>query len=185
MEIQLVRHPASPGQGIEGIRVDIARFGATKLFFTYVVTGDIGSMVVPGLLPGGGMADDLWQTTCFEAFVKQPGGEAYGEFNFSPSSQWAAYVFDGYRTGRQTLGAAMVPRFDIKAGMDRLELGVTLDMSNVPGGCGAVDLAMGLSAVIETLDRQKSYWAVAHPPGTPDFHHGDCFAAVLRAPGPA
>src|SRR3546814_3736372 len=32
---------------------------------------------------------------------------------------------------------------------------------------------LALSAVIEELDGTKSYWALAHPPGKPDFHHPD------------
>jgi hypothetical protein len=41
--------------------------------------------------------------------------------------------------------------------------------------------SLALSAVIETLDGAKSYWALAHPPGKPDFHHADCFAIELPA----
>jgi len=33
--------------------------------------------------------------------------------------------------------------------------------------------------VIEEKDGAKSYWALAHPPGAPDFHHRDCFAIEL------
>jgi hypothetical protein len=35
---------------------------------------------------------------------------------------------------------------------------------------------LGLSALIEETSGRKSYWALAHPPGKPDFHHADCFA---------
>ena len=38
---------------------------------------------------------------------------------------------------------------------------------------------LGLSAVIEDTSGGKSYWALAHPPGKPDFHHADCFALEL------
>jgi hypothetical protein len=38
---------------------------------------------------------------------------------------------------------------------------------------------VGLSAVIEDTSGRKSYWALAHPPGKPDFHHEDCFAHEL------
>jgi hypothetical protein len=40
---------------------------------------------------------------------------------------------------------------------------------------------IGASAVIEETNGTKSYWALAHPPGKADFHHSDCFAAVLGA----
>ncbi|HEX7852354.1 MAG TPA: DOMON-like domain-containing protein [Sphingobium sp.] len=185
MEVQLVRHPISPVPAIEGIRVQASRPTEVRLSLKFIVTGDISSIVVPGLTPTEGRADDLWQTTCFEAFVRRPDGDQYVEFNFSPSTQWAAYVFDGYRMGRRNLGTATMPRFDIRAGGDAFELGVVLDLADTVNGWRSGDLLLGLSAVIETQNRQKSYWALKHPPGDPDFHHGDCFAAVLRAPGAA
>jgi hypothetical protein len=40
-------------------------------------------------------------------------------------------------------------------------------------------LHLGLSAVLEATNGDKSYWALAHPPGKPDFHHADCFALEL------
>jgi hypothetical protein len=41
---------------------------------------------------------------------------------------------------------------------------------------------LGLSAVIEGAAGELSYWALAHPPGRPDFHRADCFALELVAP---
>jgi hypothetical protein len=35
--------------------------------------------------------------------------------------------------------------------------------------------------VIEAIDGTLSYWALAHAPGSPDFHHLDCFALELAA----
>ncbi len=50
---------------------------------------------------------------------------------------------------------------------------------------GEKDWKLALSAVIEETDGTKSYWALRHPPGAPDFHHPDCFALTLEAPPPA
>jgi len=33
--------------------------------------------------------DELWQHTCFEAFIGTSSGAGYYEFNFAPSTQWA------------------------------------------------------------------------------------------------
>jgi hypothetical protein len=33
--------------------------------------------------------------------------------------------------------------------------------------------------VIEEVDGGLSYWALAHPPGKPDFHDPNCFALEL------
>jgi hypothetical protein len=41
---------------------------------------------------------------------------------------------------------------------------------------------VGVSAILEDRDGTKSYWALAHPPGKPDFHDPACFALELAAP---
>ena len=41
---------------------------------------------------------------------------------------------------------------------------------------------LGLSVVIEQADGSIAYWALAHPPGRPDFHHADCLACEVMAP---
>ncbi len=46
-------------------------------------------------------------------------------------------------------------------------------------------IQLNLTAVIEETDGTKSYWALAHPSGKPDFHHRDCFALQLEAPSRA
>jgi len=37
------------------------------------------------------------------------------------------------------------------------------------------------STTFEETNGRLSYWALAHPPGKPDFHHPDCFALELPA----
>lgn len=116
--------------------------------------------------------DGLWQATCFELFVKPEGQAGYLEFNFSPSGAWAAYAFDGYRTGMRNIEITgpVIQRID--GGIS-----VSLDLPPLPQGPWHV----GLSAIIEEHGGAKSYWALAHPPGKPDFHHADCFALELPA----
>ncbi len=122
--------------------------------------------------------DGLWQTTCFELFV-QGSEEGYREFNFSPSGAWAAYRFTGYREGMTPLDTP-APEIALEQTGERLALTVTLDASALP----PMPWKIGLSAVIEEQDGTKSYWALAHPPGKPDFHHPACFALQLPYPDP-
>ena len=70
---------------------------------SYTLTGDINALVLPAKSEPG-RADDLWQTTCFELFLRGEGA-AYREYNFSPSGEWAAYAFDSYREGRREIPA--------------------------------------------------------------------------------
>jgi hypothetical protein len=51
----------------------------------------------------------------------------------------------------------------------------------VPDTAPDVDLWVGISAVVATKSGEISYWALAHPAGSPDFHHKDCFALKLEA----
>jgi len=119
--------------------------------------------------------DGLWRTTCFEAFIRQSGEGRYAEFNLSPSHQWAAYSFEDYRNGmvEMKLDGALPIDLDVSADHFALETLIPLP----PGS-----LEIALSAVIEETDGTKSYWALVHPPGQPDFHHPTCFALTLPAP---
>jgi hypothetical protein len=42
------------------------------------------------------------------------------------------------------------------------------------------DGRLALSAVIEEAGGAKSYWALAHPPGRPDFHSAAGFLVPLQ-----
>jgi hypothetical protein len=67
------------------------------------------------------------------------------------------------------------PNISVKVDRDILECDVLTQ-------CGFSTGRIGLSAVIEEKNGMKSYWALAHPAGKPDFHHPACFAAELPAP---
>jgi hypothetical protein len=114
---------------------------------------------------------DLWRTTCFELFVREDDA-AYREFNFSPSSAWAAYRFSGYRDGMAHLPVDRPPRITVSDESNGLIVSVVLDP--VPAGT-----TLSPTAVIEEMDGTKSFWALAHAPGKPDFHHPASFAATL------
>jgi hypothetical protein len=119
-------------------------------------------------------AQDLWQTTCFEAFLRPMGGGGYREWNFAPSSQWAAYDFSGYREGMVPAEVDTPPYVRIEDNFTWWALGATI---TVPAD---TNWELGLSAILEEKDGTKSYWALAHPTAEkPDFHDPGCFAAHL------
>ena len=125
---------------------------------------------LPGFA-GTGRADNLWQTTCFELFVRNSNDNGYREFNFSPSQRWAAYRFEGYREGMAQLDLAAGPQIVTESGDELFVQTVWLaraDVANV--------VAIGLCAVIEELNGRKSFWALAHGRDEPDFHDPACFA---------
>lgn len=171
MRTALKLHPDSRRHAVRQIEVEIARVKPELLSVRYIVIGDLDGLVMP--FPGEpGRADGLWRHTCFEAFVGRIGG-AYDEFNFAPSGQWAAYDFGAYRAGMRPLDVAP-PRIAMKAEERAFQFEATFTVRE-----GAARL--GLCVVIEEDGGSLSYWALAHSPGKPDFHHPDCFALQLPA----
>ena len=168
---------AAPAIAIEA---QASRPSPRRLELRYILTGDLGALYLP---PTGKptRADELWKRTCFEAFLRPAPDEAYFEFNFAPTRWWAAYRFDAYRQG---MAEADITPAEIVAHTsgDRFELTVVLDL---PGGTADQPWRLGLTAVIEDLSGEKSYWALAHPPEKPDFHHPDSFAFDLLPAEPA
>jgi hypothetical protein len=173
-------HPESRSFAVRHVEVDVARKPAGGLVLRYVVSGNIGALALPAVTAPT-RADELWRHTCFEAFIRPASGEAYYELNFAPSTQWAAYRFDWYRTGMRAAGDITALRSEVDRGGDRFTLQATLQCDESSELGRAAAWRLGLSAVLEETDGAKSYWALAHPPDKkPDFHHADCFALELQ-----
>ncbi|MGA8818909.1 MAG: DOMON-like domain-containing protein [Xanthobacteraceae bacterium] len=169
MRQALKLYPDSHCDGVTAIAVDVAWLRTGVLLLSYELTGDIDELRLPPIVAPT-RADELWRHTCFEAFIRPGSNPAYFEFNFAPSTQWAAYEFDGYRSGMRAAEIA-APRIDTLIAPARLSLHATLELRALPPG----PWRLGLSAVIEEANGRLSYWALAHPAGRPDFHHADCF----------
>lgn len=124
--------------------------------------GYVPGIVIP-LATTYARRDNLWQTTCFEIFWQPLGEKSYREFNLSPSGQWAAYDFDSFREGMRD---APVDAIAISCSHDAAGLVLRASI--------AADLPapaqVALNAVVEHADGAKQYWALAFPPGKPEFH---------------
>lgn len=176
----LKRHPDSPGLAATSVEVEISRPDANSLVVLYTLTGNMHDIRIPTVVPAR-RSDRLWQHTCFEAFLRASSGAEYYEFNFSPSTQWAAYWFRDYRDGMS--GAEIsAPSIELQSRPDGLALLASLELDRLSGLTRKASWHLGLSALIEDVSGGKSYWALAHPPGKPDFHHLDGFAYELFPP---
>ena len=176
--MRLKLHPDSRCAAVNGIDVSVLRGAAGRLQLEYRTSGlpQLGKPDAAGLTEPM-RADELWRHTCFEAFVRAPAAEAYYEFNFSPHLQWAAYRFESYRRDRKDVEVR--PSITTRTGGGAFELSAELALNGLPGLGGSWRLA--LSAVIEEANGRMSYWALAHPPGSADFHQTDGFALELPA----
>jgi hypothetical protein len=173
VSVALLPHPDNPAGLRCDVRVTLAHRPDGSLAVGYAVAGDIETLRVP--TPAApAPADALWRTTCCELFVMTGGG--YREFNFSPSGQWAMYDFSGYRERATTPAALPAPAIAAWRDDDALHVDVELPAAALPEG----RLRLGISAVLEARDGHVGYWALAHAPGRPDFHHPAAFALDLE-----
>jgi hypothetical protein len=178
--ISLTRHPATASAAVDQIEVQVVRPRSAALELRYTVSGDLDHLLIPAESLSH-RADKLWQHTCFEAFVAAMEATGYHEFNFSPSTEWAIYRFSAYREGMTAVAPVLPPRLSVHRMADRLTFAARIDLESLPELRGSGGLRLGLSAVIEGAQHGLTYWALAHPPGKPDFHHPDGFALTLPA----
>lgn len=167
-------HPDFQTAAVRGIEAGVRREAGGALALYFVLTGDVAHIAMPAAREPQ-RKDELWRHTCFECFMRTS-GDAYLEFNFSPSLEWAAYAFRSYRDPAP-LPEAYDPCIVVSRDSDALRLEATIP---------AVALAhvahpwrMGLSAVVEEASGALTYWALRHAPGKPDFHHAEAFAIEL------
>ena len=173
---RLTAHPAHPPSRVTSVEARVIGFDKDWLRMRWRVDGAQDLVVPP--FAGRGRADELWQTTCFEMFLKPAGGDGYCEFNLSPSERWAAYDFAGYRDGMAERPVSREPDCSMRVGSTFAIFDAAIPADWLP----ELPAAMNITAVIEEEGGAKSYWAVAQPDAKPDFHDPACFAAELAPP---
>jgi hypothetical protein len=177
MRMALKRHPDSFGSAATSVEAEAKRRADGTLVLSYFVTGTINQLRLPPVAEAT-RTDELWQHTCFEAFVCSPPNAGYYEFNFAPSTRWAAYRFSAYRSGMRIATEIGAPQTEIQSGSEHCTLRASLKLDRIDLPADR-PWRLGVSAVIEDTSGRKSYWALAHQPGKPDFHRPDCFACEL------
>lgn len=175
---ELVPHPANPPAQVRGVSAKVIGHDANWLRLRWRIERSAALVVPP--FAGKGRADGLWQTTCFEAFLKPAGGAPYVELNLSPSERWAAYDFAAPREGMTERPMPREPDAAMRQGSSFAIFDAAVPAQGLP----QTECVMGLTAVIEEEGGTKSYWALSHTGDTPDFHDPACFTARLPAPPP-
>lgn len=167
--VALVRHPSTPAPAVRRIDVEVASTDEGGLRLRFFLDGDVSAIAVPPVRKTG-PTDGLWQHTCFEAFVSGEGSRTYCEYNFSPSTEWAAYGFSAYRTGKVPIEYTNPPAVTVSVTDDRIALEAVIPLEALLALPGDGTLLLGLAAVIEDQNGTLSYWAIAHRAEKPDFH---------------
>ena len=174
----LICHADSVCKAVQAVQVKVESQPQGDLQLSYELTGDLAQIRIPEPKPPAAV-DRLWEHSCFEVFVAAEGEANYHEFNFSPSGQWAAYAFSGYRI-RSSWTSSRRPSIRFVLTNEHLLLEALIAAADLPRNNTGKPLQLGLAAVIEADDGTCSYWALHHPEARPDFHHRAGFILSLN-----
>jgi hypothetical protein len=144
--------------------------------FEYRLAGATSQVAIPRRAAPR-RAGRLWEHTCFEAFVAPAGGVRYFELNFSPSTEWAAYAFDGYRDGMRPHALSRDPQLTVAAADDELHVTAAVELAAFAGA--AWPWRIGLTAVVADRAGRRAYFALEHLREKPDFHDAAAFTVLL------
>jgi hypothetical protein len=172
--VDLLRHDDSRGSAIKRIQVEVSRWPEGTLSLHYRIEGTINGLLIPArAIPE--RRDGLWRHTCCEAFVMVGDGPAYHEFNLSPSGEWQAYAFKGYRS---PVALPDVPTPRIESSHTATDMSLHAKIALKPP-TGDMPLRVGLACVIEDRSGVLDYWALRHATRQPDFHMIESFCLLL------
>lgn len=176
IQAEMRAHPSHPPARVEAARARLERVGRDRLLLHYEILGPAEAVVLPP--PASPLrADGLWETTCFELFLRAPGRPDYLEINVSPSGRWAAYDFCAYRAGMVQAAVLAPPSLSLSVKPRRIVADIELCLA-----LGEGPWRVGLCTIVEERGAGRSFWAATHGSAEPDFHHPGCFAQDLPPP---
>ena len=157
-----------------------SRSGQLELSFGVLAAAASGLsdlILPPGLIDGpqgaGQRRDELWTTTCFEAFLALPDQPGYWEINLAPNGDWAVYRFEGYRSGQCHQPLENSPAVALRRWHHQLRLDAVLNLSPWWPDEHCPELA--LTTVLDRGANGISHWALCHGETRADFHDRSTF----------
>jgi hypothetical protein len=147
-----------------------------EMIIEYTLTGPTRHLHFPPATGSETRRDELWKTTCLEAFLSADfmRNSSYLELNCSPNGDWNAYSFSGYREGMAPAAGTEVKLIGREADDTKAHFRVRIKSP----GLGNFK-QLGVTAVVEFSDGSKSYFALKHPGPVADFHDKDGFVHSL------
>lgn len=162
--------PFTPTPATEEFQIHAKFFAISNLKFEveFQISGPLQKIAWPPRHIIESRADELWKTTCLEAFLSDDASpeSPYLEINCSPNGDWNAYSFQKYRAGMNPSQNTTVRLKDNHMESQTATFRIEIE-STTPQNANIV----GLTAVIEFTNAEKSYWALQHPGPQPDFHN--------------
>jgi hypothetical protein len=178
--------PFAPEAHLQGLALSCAaRWQEGVLELHYRLSGPLQRLRLPSQIAGEPpqRRDQLWQSTCFEAFIGRAGQPGYWELNLAPNGDWNCYALNGYRQGLQPEPRIQALPFVLKqrqleGELEQLELTLSLPIGALIPAASALELSV--TAVLDDVSHGCSYWAWRHSGPEPDFHRRESFLPLAE-----
>ena len=178
--------PFAPEAHLQGLALSCAaRWHEGVLELHYRLSGPLQRLRLPSQIAGEPpqRRDQLWQSTCFEAFIGRAGQPGYWELNLAPNGDWNCYALNGYRQGLQPEPRIQALPFVLKqrqleGELEQLELTLSLPIGALIPAASALELSV--TAVLDDVSHGCSYWAWRHSGTEPDFHRRESFLPLAE-----
>lgn len=153
--------------------------GNSGLVLEFLVEGLIKNLHLPALSNTNTRADNLWQSTCFEAFLSvQPTSDSpYLEINLTPDGRWNLYHLTSYRQNLSPVPTIQPPLIQVEESELQYKLKAT--WKRLPRDLFESPLHVGLTVILESKLGEKTYWALAHKSPQADFHNKESFTVIV------
>lgn len=153
------------------ISVNLA-WQADKIIIDFELIGDLNRLDLAEVTTEKNRVIGLWESTCFELFIKAIDSDEYLEFNFSPSGDWNCFYFTHYRSELTQYTAISSSDIEISVHQrqGQYQQNIQINTAQFPSCLQQAEQSkIGLNAVLKTGD-SLSYWALYHPRYQADFH---------------
>jgi hypothetical protein len=174
--------PFEPSPELRAIQLNgeaIWQAGMLSLRFTLVCPDNW--LRLPPATAAPARRHNLWQSTCFEAFIGRPGDPAYRELNLAPNGNWNLYALTGYRENLKEWPEIRELPYSLRRSSQHLELACQLDLREWIAADQPLELS--LTAVLDHRDLGCSYWAWQHRGEQADFHLRQSFQRLEASGG--
>jgi hypothetical protein len=156
------------GAPVRAFTADIELIG-DRLRCAWSLAAEPGAILWPAPGRGMGRAMNLWEHTCLECFIGPVSQPDYIEINLTTSGQWNSFHFTDVRQEMAEspllVCESMSPTPPRPDGYD------CAAQFNLSAWAEVAEFRIGIAAVIETRAGERHFFALAHPPTRPDFHH--------------
>lgn len=145
------------------------------LHIYFQIAGDISNVVLKSYNYQNLRRHNLWETTCFEAFISQKGSKEYWEVNLSSDGDWNIYHFNRYREDmKEEIKINSIKPVSTFTDEDIFLLKVSIPINSL-FDLRKNSIECSLCSVIQHKDGEILYYSTHHAGEKPDFHLRDSF----------